>query len=173
MIRILGIGSPFGADRVGWQVIDDLALRLSGAGCYPCDGIALQRLDRPGAALVGLLADARQVILIDAMQGGFPFATVKELTNEALLQDNRLISSHGFGLAEALQLAKSLKLLPSGTTLFGIEIGAVDRVPDTKLAPELQKASMGVAAQIHGRLAAALGTAFPSGSTRTEVIKQQ
>lgn len=59
MIRVIGIGSPFGDDRVGWYVVELLRGRVS-------DTIELLALDRPGAALINWMHGVDWFILIDA-----------------------------------------------------------------------------------------------------------
>jgi hydrogenase maturation protease len=61
--RIIGIGSPFGADQAGWRAID----LLSEAGLPDCE---LLKLDRPGSELLRYFEDAQYVVLIDAVLTG-------------------------------------------------------------------------------------------------------
>ena len=63
MIRIIGIGSPFGDDAVGLEV----ARILAEAPPPDCEVIAA---DRPGATLLELLDGAEAAILVDAVQSG-------------------------------------------------------------------------------------------------------
>ena len=60
MIRIVGIGSPFGDDQAGWRVIELLRGRLD-------DDVELVALDRPGAALVSWMEGSDRFILVDAV----------------------------------------------------------------------------------------------------------
>ena len=127
MRRIIGIGSPFGADRAGWRAID----LLSEAGLSDCE---LLKLDRPGSELLRYLEDAQDVVLIDAVLDGQKPGTAIRLQTDALSLAACRTSSHGFGVAEALQLAERLELLPSRLLLIGIQIGA-----DLELIPEISK----------------------------------
>ncbi|MEW8585330.1 MAG: nitrogen fixation protein, partial [Candidatus Thiodiazotropha sp.] len=61
MIRILGVGSPFGADQLAWQAIDHLA----GLELEDCE---LLKLDRPGSGIVSYFHGVDQVVIIDAVR---------------------------------------------------------------------------------------------------------
>ena len=66
-IRIIGVGSPFGQDRYGWQAVD--ALRDSDPLQHYPDGlVSLHRCDRPGMDLLNVMRGADGVIIIDAVQ---------------------------------------------------------------------------------------------------------
>ena len=51
-VRILGIGSPSGDDQAGWLTVDALA----DCGVQSEHELAIDKLDRPGASLIGLVA---------------------------------------------------------------------------------------------------------------------
>ncbi|MET0067701.1 MAG: hydrogenase maturation protease [Candidatus Thiodiazotropha sp.] len=116
MIRILGVGSPFGADRLGWDAIDHLQSR-SPHGCE------LLKLDRPGPALLRYLEGVEQVVIIDAVAQGVAAGEPVLLKREALEDPDALTSCHGFGVAEALALAASLDGLPPRIDLIGVGAG--------------------------------------------------
>lgn len=115
--RIIGIGSPFGADRAAWWVIDELRGRL------PTD-IELITLDRPGATLITWLSADSDVTLIDAALGcpaGKPF--VRVLPGQLVRREQRL-DSHGEQLADTLALAGVLGRLPRRLAIYAIDIVA-------------------------------------------------
>lgn len=116
MTRILGVGSPFGADQLAWQAIDHLA----GLDLEDCE---LVKLDRPGSALVAAFQGVDHLILLDAVAlDSSPGGT--SLLNPQQLQ--RLVpstSSHGFGVAQAIDLAEQLGQLPDRLQLVGIHMG--------------------------------------------------
>ena len=120
---MLGIGSPFGDDRVGWEVAETLQ---QDPWVAARNDLAVLACDRPGAVLVELLQGAELAILIDAVQAGLDPGTVLSFEGADLhTQFGVLPSSHGFGLAAALELAKALGDLPAELVVFGIEIGPV------------------------------------------------
>lgn len=122
-IRILGIGSPAGDDQAGWLTVD--ALEASGVSRRFAPGqITSARLDRPGAGLISLLEDATWVILVDAMQSNGKAGEIRSFNPENWAAYSHGLSSHGFGVLDALLLARELGNLPPRLDLYGIEIGS-------------------------------------------------
>jgi hydrogenase maturation protease len=118
-IRVLGIGSPFGADRLGLEVADALKNR------FDARRVAVIACDRPGARLLEDLRGASAVLLIDAVRSGAPSGTLHRLDGDAIPhQLERHISTHGFGLVEAIALARELNELPQRLMLLGAEMGS-------------------------------------------------
>jgi len=116
MIRIIGIGSPFGADSCGLAA----ARRLERE---PPTGAQVVAMDRPGAGLIDLLDGVDAAILIDAIRSGAPPGTVHDVDlREVLRSSARPVSSHDFGVAAAIHLAEALGKLPPRGRLLGIEI---------------------------------------------------
>jgi hydrogenase maturation protease len=136
LVHIIGIGSPFGDDRIGWEVIE--ALRGSALlRRFGSEAIVADCCDRPGGRLIPLLTDADFGILIDAMRSGSPPGTVRRLTPDDITPAEPAsgpVSSHGFGLGQALALARTLGTLPSRLAVFGVEL-AQTRSGDGLSAP--------------------------------------
>jgi len=129
VIKVIGIGSSYGADSIAWQVIQ--GLKHDHALQTLCgDRISLIVCDRPGAALLDYMQGANYVILVDALAGGMP-GTLRDLDKQQLLgllsdqaaPQGRELSSHDFGVGDALRLAKQLDMLPGNLNLIAIEIG--------------------------------------------------
>ena len=122
--RIIGIGSPFGADQLGWQAID----LLSNTSLIECE---LIKLDRPGSELIRYFDMDKALVLIDAVQAdGIP-GTPMPLKMSDLSGIHCQTSSHGIGVAEALQMAELLGLIPHTMLLIGIATGSdLTRVPE-------------------------------------------
>jgi len=118
-VRILGIGSPLGDDQAGWLTVD--ALLENGF-----DQGKVAKLDRPGANLIPLLEGVPWVILVDAMQSGGQPGWVHRFDREDWPRYGSGLSSHGFGVLEALTLAQTLGSLPPRLDLYGIEIGSAN-----------------------------------------------
>ncbi len=120
-LSIIGIGSPFGADRVGWEVVEglkaDRALQDLSFG-----ELKFLSLDRPGVALLEYFQDTEHVILIDAVAGGVA-GKISEISKEKLLNSPANLSSHSAGVAEALQMGSIMNVLPDKIELIGIEVG--------------------------------------------------
>lgn len=117
-LRVIGVGSPFGADAVGFQAIERLREERS---LFPT-GTELLALDRPSSNLIPLLEESAAVILIDAMQSNQPSNAVHKLQLSELLAQARPPSSHSVGVAETLALAEALGLLPKHLLIYGVEM---------------------------------------------------
>lgn len=122
-VVIIGVGSPFGTDQIGWLAVDwlqrsDLQKDFADLQLY------FTKADRPGALLLERLHGMDGAIIIDAMQAGLPPGDLRTFTPDQLFtQQTALVSSHAFGVAEALALAASLGELPWRMTIIGIEMG--------------------------------------------------
>lgn len=119
-VRVVGVGSPWGDDQAGWLAIDALLAR----GVRPGDGILIQKLDRPGASLIPLLENASWVILIDAMRSDHRPGRIRRFDQQDWAGYRHGLSSHGFGVLDALSLAQAMGCLPARLELYGIEIGS-------------------------------------------------
>ncbi|HID49094.1 MAG TPA: hydrogenase maturation protease [Chromatiales bacterium] len=118
---VIGIGSPHGADRLGWQVIARLQDHPLIRGMDP-DQVGLHCCDRPGLGLLEYLKGVGVAILVDAVAGGTAGRLVR-LTREQLVVKPAGFSSHAAGVAEALALGETLQLLPAQLILYGMETG--------------------------------------------------
>jgi hydrogenase maturation protease len=116
MTRILGVGSPFGADQLAWLAIDHLA----GLDLKDCE---LTKLDRPGGQLISYFQGVDRVVVIDAVCVPDNPGSVTTIDLEILHQLEYLTSSHGFGVAEAVALARQLGQLPPNFHILGIQTG--------------------------------------------------
>jgi hydrogenase maturation protease len=117
--RVIGVGSPFGDDRAGWEVAAALEAALGSEGA-PLPRVDIRACDRPGAALVQWLAGVQHVVIVDAaLSPGSPVGSVRWLA-EGELEARRAASSHGFGLAEAVALARALGDASSHVSVLAI-----------------------------------------------------
>lgn len=116
MIKVLGIGSPFGDDKVGWKVID-----LLKKPTY--NKLVIEKHDRPGIRLLDLMRGAHIVYLIDAVVTGAPLGTIYKLAKNEIKELKTVISSHDIGIAQALEIGEELGDLPQEIIFYGIEIG--------------------------------------------------
>jgi hydrogenase maturation protease len=118
---LLGIGSPFGDDTLGWQLLDVLAeqgLELPGWQ------VTYAKADRPGPGLLEHLKDTDAAVLLDAMQADDPPGTVRLVEPAQLASHPSLTSSHAMGVAESLALGRQLRMLPPKLHILGIQMGA-------------------------------------------------
>ena len=149
-MRILGIGSPSGDDQAGWLTVD----ALLASGMHVNGEVAIEKLDRPGANLIPRLDDAAWVILIDAMQSGSEPGRIRRFDQKDWPTYSQGLSSHGFGVLDALALARELGSLPSRLDLYGIEIGSASA--GEQAGDEIQAAAQQLARRIAADLAAML-----------------
>lgn len=118
-LKIIGIGSPFGMDRLGWDTVDYLKKHKQHAIKHS----QLIKLDRPATELLGYLDKEKKIIIIDAINGNDETGKVLQLTVTDLPETGSNLSSHGIGLSDALQLADTLGQLPSDLLIIGMETG--------------------------------------------------
>ncbi len=121
-VRIIGIGSPFGADTFGMMATE----QLSDSGLvnrFPPGLVSIQVCDRPGVGLLDVIRDAELAILIDAARFGGHLGEIRRFTDQDISSAVTVCSSHDLGVAETLALGQSLAALPPGLVLYGIEIG--------------------------------------------------
>jgi len=117
---LIGIGSPFAEDVLGWRLLDGLQRH----GLSPSDWeTVFLKADRPGAGLLDCFSGFDRVVLLDAMQCEDGCCSLRWLQADDL-QLAYGYSTHGFGVAEALKLGEKLGLLPEQWYLMGIGMEA-------------------------------------------------
>lgn len=114
-VRIIGLGSPFGDDRAGWEAVAHLAT----AELPP--GIDVHACSSPATDLLPALRGARRVVLVDAIAAGKP-GKILRCDRTALRRYRRSLSSHGVDLNTVLDLAEALGELPADVALVGVSI---------------------------------------------------
>ena len=122
-IAIIGIGSPYGADQTGWQLVEMLkhdpalqALTKGRAGFSTCP--------HPGLMLLDSMSGSDYSILIDAVEGGRR-GNVILVGKHELLEDAANLSTHNLGVKEVLLLGNQLNSLPQQIDLIGVEVGDI------------------------------------------------
>lgn len=138
-MTIIACGTPNrGDDEAGMLIASLLQLRDIPVTSYSSDGLGL----------LSVLPQSGTVLLIDAVQTGRPAGSITVCNANAgpVPIEPHTASSHGFGVAHAIELARTLGTLPEVLTVIGIEgrrfsIGAA-------MSPEVRSACDQVAAQI-------------------------
>lgn len=120
-VHIIGVGSPFGDDRLGWVAAESLHRSAVLNGLEP-GRIVISILDRPGAMLLALWGETDHVILIDGVRSGAVPGTRHRFTAGDVTDSHVPATSHGFGVAAALELAQALEILPHRLLLRGLEM---------------------------------------------------
>ncbi len=119
VLRIIGIGSPSGDDQAGWLVARELQ-RMRLIERLPCR-TSIIALDRPGVGLLQHLTGVDLLVLVDAMHSGAPPGTIHRIENLQCIEPDRSVSSHGMGVASALELGRALGALPPSVIVYAIE----------------------------------------------------
>lgn len=122
IIRVIGVGNVWrGDDAVGLQAVRRLRERLG-------PSVEVVEAEGDGLAILDLMEGIDHVILIDAVQGeGRPGTTVRlDLSTETRWGALIPCSTHAIGIADAIDLARTLGRLPKQIILYGIEIESVD-----------------------------------------------
>ena len=138
---LIGVGSPIRSDdREGRVVVQRLRKDV------PPD-IPLFEETGDGAELFDAFRGADCVILVDAVQSGAPPGTIQrfDARAEKLPAWFSHSSTHTFGVAEAIELARTMEELPDKLIVYGIE--GLDFSAGTELSPEVAE-SVPVAANL-------------------------
>jgi hydrogenase maturation protease len=141
-ILVIGIGNEYrGDDGVG--LIVARALRAKN---LPETLIIESRGD--GAALMEAWEAASTVILIDAASSGAKLGTIYrfDATSQLLPMGFSFHSTHAFGVAEAIGLARALQQLPSCLIVYAIE--GKNFSAGIGLSPEVAQAAQKVVEQV-------------------------
>lgn len=162
-IQLIGVGSPFGDDRLGWLAAEALQCSSLVKTVEP-GRMVISILDRPGATLLAHWQNANDVILIDAVHSGAAPGTLHCLTAADLVSDGLPASSHGFGIACALELGSALGNIPGRVLLYGIEIDPAH--VDQSLSPAVLSALPELIRRIEQVLSDLMGNATPSSATQ-------
>lgn len=138
-IKVLGIGSPFGDDQAGWKVVENLQNQKNIS-----PGVKIEQHDRPGLRLLELMHDADIVYLIDAVKSGKKIGTLYRLEESEINENIDLLSTHGMGISQALELGRALNILPKTIILYGIEIdkAIIQKTISTQVMQAIQSLSI-------------------------------
>lgn len=143
---VIGAGNPErGDDAAGRAVVRLLR------GALP-DGVALVELDGEATALLAHLEDAAVAYIIDACASGLPAGSLQrfDASAEPLPQAGFSLSTHGFGLAEGIELARALGQLPGRCIVYAIEGSAFEA--GAALSPPVAAAVAATAARLRAEI---------------------
>lgn len=91
------------------------------------------------ANLIEAWKGAEDVIVVDAVVTGAPVGTVQAWDGRQLVASiSTTTSTHGFGVANAIELARVLNLLPTRLRVYGIEGRRFEL--GVEISPEVQRA---------------------------------
>jgi hydrogenase maturation protease len=141
-VLVIGIGNPYcGDDGAGIAVARELARRVH-------SGIRVIEHGGDGAALIEAWKGTDSVVVVDAIQSGATAGTIRRLdaAHEEIPAELFRHSTHAFGVADAIELARTLRELPSQLIVYGIEGQAF--AAGEKLSPKIETAIPALAAQV-------------------------
>ena len=154
---VVAIGNPYrGDDGVGLEVLRAVAPRLA-------PDVDRFELDGEPARVVDAIAGATTAVIIDAAVSDDPDGTVTVIDTGVVPGPDAAISSHGAGLADALELATALDRLPRHThvvTVTGSRFELGDSLSDevaqavpavVDVIDDLLSRSEGAARRVDGR----------------------
>ncbi|HJW87151.1 MAG TPA: hydrogenase maturation protease [Candidatus Brocadiaceae bacterium] len=146
-ILVIGVGNVHRGDDAVGRIV---AQGLKGEST---DCVNIIEKDCDGAALMECWKTANMVILIDAVHSGALPGTIHRLDANAQPIPARYFhySSHAFGVAEAVELSRTLNQLPPRFIIYGIEGKYFE--PGGGLTGEVTKAAQDVLEQIQKDIA--------------------
>ncbi len=127
-VLLVGIGQSLrGDDSAGLEAVRTWKHRHFKADEHA--GVQVELIESPGIDLAGLLVSADAALLVDAVRSGATAGTLHRLRESdisTLVGESS--SMHGWGIPEALRLAKILGAGsgPSAIRILGIEAGQLD-----------------------------------------------
>ncbi len=118
-VLVVGVGNDDrGDDGVGPRTARLLAEAWSGE---PPPGVRVVAWTGDPLGLMDLWAGVERLVLIDAVVSGAAAGTCRRYGGDAPFRAEAGASTHGFGLAEVLALARALDAAPATVEVWGIE----------------------------------------------------
>lgn len=141
-IRIIGVGNLFRADdAVGLLAAQRLKDLVQ-------DRAEVIEAELAGLDVLDLMSGTSAVILIDAARSGQPSGTIHRLDASADPISGDLFphSTHVLNAVDAIEMGRTLGLLPPRVVLFGVEVG--DTTAGNALSPAVAQALGQVVEQV-------------------------
>jgi hydrogenase maturation protease len=141
---VIGIGNPDRGDDAFGRVV---ASRLRGR--LPAS-VRLVEADGEGTAILDELGKAAAAIVVDAAVSGREPGEIRrfDVSREPLPVAKYGLSTHGFGLAGAVELARTLGALPGRCIVYAVEASSFEL--GAPLSPELAPMVDAVADRVLG-----------------------
>ncbi len=145
-VLVIGLGNRFRRDD--FAGIE--AVRRLNENDAP--GLKRLELSGEGTSLMDAWEGHDRVILIDAVNSSAPAGTFRRLNvgKDPVPANYFSCSTHNFGVAEAIELSRSLDRLPDQIEVYGIE--GKDFNPGEGLSPEVEEAVKRVVEEIQERI---------------------
>ena len=143
---VLGLGNPLFQDEgLGIHVIQQLMGGRLGERAELIDG------GTDGLTLLGTVEEAHHLIVIDAIDGGFPPGTINEWEGcQIPLFGHGRLSPHQLGFQEVLALARMRGKFPEQMVLLGVQSKSLEW--GTSLTPEVARSVSVVINLVHKQI---------------------
>jgi hydrogenase maturation protease len=137
-ILVIGVGNAYRSDDAVGLIV------ARGLKKGTLDHIKVLEESGEGATLMESWKDAGTVILIDAVHSGATPGTIHRLDSNAQAISTTFFhySTHAFGVAEAIELARTLDQLPPRLIVYGVEGESFEA--GVELSSEVEKAAQEV-----------------------------
>lgn len=128
---MIGVGNLYRCDdAVGILIARNLNKRKT-------ENFKVIELSGEGTSLMEAWKSYNHVVIIDAVSSGASPGSIHRMdASQPISSDFFSCSTHNFGVAEAIELGRTLNQLPGNLQLYGIE-GKIFR-PGEELSPELE-----------------------------------
>lgn len=148
-IRVIGVGSPYGIDQLGWWIIDQLKTK-NPVQSTDEDTVTYICADRPGVRLLDYLKDIDSAIIIDAIDEPAHKDQILILNKAQLLNNGYNLSSHEPGISYALALGDAIGGLPANLILAGLCVDAhSNEMPNEELISSLTNTVIDTLTSLH------------------------
>jgi len=145
---LIGVGNEMrGDDGIGVAIVR-MVRRLSAGREFPAGPPRFREIPEGGASLLDAWSGANDVVLFDAVWSGAPPGTIHRLGASAPEITSVYFhgSTHSLGVAEAIELARTLRVLPKRLTIYGVEGARFDHA--APITPRVRRAAREVAERV-------------------------
>ena len=159
-VLVVGAGNADrGDDAVGRVVVRRVSEVLAAQGeLSPAGPVAVIEHQGEGTSLLEAWQDAGAVVVVDAAApGAAPGAICRIDARAGPLPAALLRSTHAFGVAEAVELARAMGRLPRSLVVYAVE--GLSFAAGAAMSPEVQAAAPEAAAQVLDEVRALLRAA--------------
>ena len=150
-VVVLGLGNPvLGDDAVGLHVaaqVEQLQREK------PVDGVTVLTSARAGFELIDLLAGFTHAVIVDCLEVPDPApGRVRRLGLSSVSGSARLVGVHDIGLADAFELARTLRVeMPRTVEILAVDGGST-RTLSEEMTPLVAAAVAPLARAVHARV---------------------
>jgi hydrogenase maturation protease len=156
-IVVIGIGQSLGGDdAAGLEAVRAWQQDHADGACIP--GVRVEFVEAPGMELVTVLNGADAALLVDAVQSGAEAGRLHRLgEGDIAAMELTFGSMHGWGIPEALRLARALGFCPERKHLRLVGIEAAEMGLGEPLSAPVRTVIPAAAAAIHEEIRTFLG----------------